>query len=371
MASAEAGLALWRLAACAHERPDVEAAILAGRRWENASPAGMSEEGAAGAEPGVRGVIAAVSGGDEFLARWDEFMERHGHHTRVEYEVANARWCECPDEVLGMVRSYIQGLGAQDRVAEHARLAAERVALGRWCRRRLVSPLKRLLFDALLSKAQSGFLFRENLRSQGVRCARYVRRMLLELGERLVARGVLDARDDIFFLHMEELGPACDGRAGLDARRTVAVRRVEYERNRAITPPPLVVGRFDPDEQARDAFDENTKEFPGLAASPGVACGRARVILRAGADQVLPGEVLVAPFTDPGWTPYFLNAVAIVIDLGGMLSHGSVIAREYGIPAVVNVGGATKVVKNGQMLEVDGNCGRVRIIDAPSDTSHT
>jgi pyruvate,water dikinase len=86
------------------------------------------------------------------------------------------------------------------------------------------------------------------------------------------------------------------------------------------------------------------------------------VILRSGEDRVLPGEILVAPFTDPGWTPYFINASAIVMDMGGLLSHGCIIAREYGIPAVVNVGNATKAIRTGQMIQVDGGRGVVRIL---------
>jgi phosphoenolpyruvate synthase/pyruvate phosphate dikinase len=91
------------------------------------------------------------------------------------------------------------------------------------------------------------------------------------------------------------------------------------------------------------------------------------VILYAGTEQVLPGEILVAPFTDPGWTPYFIPAAGIVMDQGGLLSHGSIVAREYGIPAVVNVGPATKIIKTGQMIQVDGNAGRVRILNEPAD----
>ncbi len=87
------------------------------------------------------------------------------------------------------------------------------------------------------------------------------------------------------------------------------------------------------------------------------------MILRVDTDkQVLPGEILVAPFTDPGWTPYFVPAVAIVMDQGGLLSHGSIIAREYGIPAVVNAGSATKIIKTGQKIQVDANHGVVRIL---------
>jgi pyruvate,water dikinase len=101
-----------------------------------------------------------------------------------------------------------------------------------------------------------------------------------------------------------------------------------------------------------------------LAVSPGVVSGKARVILRADDnEQVQAGEILVAPFTDPGWTPYFIPAAGIVMDQGGLLSHGAIIAREYGIPAVVNVGNATKIIKTGQTIHVDGDRGVVRILE--------
>jgi pyruvate,water dikinase len=100
-----------------------------------------------------------------------------------------------------------------------------------------------------------------------------------------------------------------------------------------------------------------------MAVSPGVVTGPARVIMSYSAEaQVLPGEILVAPFTDPGWTPYFLPAAGIVVDTGGMLSHGSIVAREYGKPAVVNVGPATRIIKTGWQIQVDGNQGKVRIL---------
>jgi pyruvate,water dikinase len=124
------------------------------------------------------------------------------------------------------------------------------------------------------------------------------------------------------------------------------------------------VGRFDPLCCPPDGFDAGARILTGLAISSGVAVGVARVILRSDtSEQVLPGEILVAPFTDPGWTPYFLCAAGIVMDLGGLLSHGSIIAREYGIPAVANVGSATRIIRTGQRLHVDGNRGEVRILD--------
>jgi len=108
---------------------------------------------------------------------------------------------------------------------------------------------------------------------------------------------------------------------------------------------------------------KGARVLKGISVSAGVVRGPARVFLSVDTDeQVLPGEILVAPFTDPGWTPYFVPAAGIVMDMGGLLSHGSIIAREYGIPAVVNVGPATRIIRTGQIIEVDANVGEVRLI---------
>jgi phosphoenolpyruvate synthase/pyruvate phosphate dikinase len=129
-----------------------------------------------------------------------------------------------------------------------------------------------------------------------------------------------------------------------------------------IVPPPLIFGIFDKSVYYKNPEPVSTDEMHGLSVSPGVATGRARVLLRSGGDNVLEkGEILIAPYTDPGWTPYFIPAAGIVMDMGGLLSHGSIIAREYGIPAVVNVGHATRIIRSGQMVTVDGNRGVVKI----------
>jgi phosphohistidine swiveling domain-containing protein len=201
------------------------------------------------------------------------------------------------------------------------------------------------------------------LKSVAVRYWAALRFIILELGERLAARRVLESRDDIFFLSMDEIDPVRRGEAGFKVREVVAARRAEHERNLVITPPKVVVGRFDPGNFVPDAIEESAELLTGLAVSPGVVTGPARVILRANTNErVLPGEILVTPFTDPGWAPYFLPAAAIVMDQGGLLSHGSIVAREYGIPAVVNVGPATKIIHTGQTIQVDGNSGVVRIL---------
>ncbi len=348
MDSAEAGLALWRLAALAHAHADVERALLEGDDFR-----------------ATREVLAGVRGGPECLAAWEAFMDRHGHHARGEIELFNARWRETPDSVLDTLRGHLRAVGTIDPLANHRRSGQERVRLTGECRRRLRNPLKRLAFDFVLANAQRGCKVRENIKSEAVRWLALGRTLLRELGDRLCRRGVLESADDVFFLRQQELEPARSGAAGFDVRAAVARRRAEYERNLTLNPPSLVVGRFDPARHAAEPAAAGSQVLNGVAVSPGVATGPARVVLRSDTDeQVLPGEVLVAPFTDPGWTPYFLRAAAIVMDQGGLLSHGSVIAREYGIPAVANVGPATRTVRTGQLLRVDGNRGEVTVIDA-------
>jgi pyruvate,water dikinase len=346
MDDAQSAMNLWRLALKAHESPDIETAILAGDRWQNTAQK-----------------VSTLQKGDEFLKSWDEFMEHHGHHCRAELELYNPRWYETPDYILGLIRSYITCIGKTDPLENCKKLAYQREQLAASCRRKLRNPVKRLIFNKLLIRSQKGAVFRENIKSKVIRLIAVMRKMLLELGRRFVNKGLLAEIDDIFFLEFEEIFQIAKGRHKFDFRQVVAARRKEYLRWQSITPPKVVVGRFDPDSLVPEVVDTDTDVLKGWAVSSGVATGKARVILRADTDeQVLAGEILVAPFTDPGWTPYFLPAAAIVMNQGSLLSHGSIVAREYGIPAVVNVGPATKIIKTGQTIQVDGDRGVVRIL---------
>jgi pyruvate,water dikinase len=252
----------------------------------------------------------------------------------------------------------------QDARAEHAARAEAAERLAADCRRRLRNPLKRLTFGFLLRQARVGSAVRENTKSEAVRHLAVVRAMLLEVADRLVDRGVLDTRDDVFFLDLDELETITRDTSALDVRSLVATRHRERAINEAMTPPPIVIGGvIDPDDVAAAAAVEPSDVLTGIAVSPGCVRGPARVILRATDDaHVRAGEILVAPFTDPGWTPYFVPAAGIVMDMGGLLSHGSIVARELGKPAVVNVGPATRTIRNGQTIEVDGDNGEVRIL---------
>jgi pyruvate,water dikinase len=337
--NAGAGLALWGLARRANEHACVRAALIQEACFADA-----------------RHRMVGNPDGDAFLEAWDAFMEAHGHHCRGELELFNPRWSETPDAILEQLRSYLDTEPEQDLLARHRRLAKTRAEALVECRRRLRNPIKRALLSFLVSKTRRCSPLRENAKSRMVRCLAAVRRLLLDVGEAAWP----GRSEDVFFLRLDELD-----RLDEDLAETIGRRRAEYERNRAVTPPPVVIGGFDPHRDAALPPADERTTLRGIGVNPGVVEGPARVVLREGSERVRPGEILVAPFTDPGWTPYFLNAAAIVVDMGGLLSHGSIVARELGIPAVVNVGPATRILSTGRRIRVDGARGLVTLLDTP------
>jgi pyruvate,water dikinase len=233
-------------------------------------------------------------------------------------------------------------------------------------------------FETLLKAAQAGGSIREDDHWVVERVFYQMRRLALEFGRRLAEAGVLETADDVFYLSADEL---LDGgsETAPPARERVNERKAEMKRFRRLTPPPML-GTMPPFEvDAGGLFAVGKKmhgigvlppessgdpqALQGIAGSPGVVRGIARVIpTLAEAGKLQPGDVLVAKATMPPWTPLFATAAAVVTDTGGVLSHCAVVAREYGIPAVVGTGRATKTFQDGQLLEVDGDAGVVRIV---------
>jgi pyruvate,water dikinase len=344
----EAGLALWRLAMVANADTGTEATLRSDEPWRL-----------------LQARLAQTCHGSRFLEAWSAFMLEHGHHCRGELELFNARWAETPDYILGMVRGYLDAVDRFDPLENQQRLAAERVLLTEQCQRRLRNPIKRRFFSASLRRAQKLAVNREVWKDQAVRVIVLLRRILLVLGRRLCEQGVLSRHDDIFFLEVAEVHLAATGKAGFDLRNRIRQRRLEYESNQKLSPPPIVVGKYRPGETvAPTAGSERAAILEGIPVSPGIVTGHVRVILRANDhEQILPGEILVAPFTDPAWTLYFVTASGVIMEQGGILSHGSIVAREFGLPAVTNVEAATRLFHTGDWVHLDGNSGRVTILD--------
>ena len=199
-----------------------------------------------------------------------------------------------------------------------------------------------------------------------------LRPLALELGRRLADRGAISAPDDIFYLVTDELNKAIEarkqGKALPEYVQLTAERRELREARKRLHPPGTVP--FDASEDPSVKFketqfvnDPSSNTLRGVPVSPGTVTSEASLITSpAQFDQMQPDSILVCPMTNPAWTPLFAHAAGLVTDMGGILGHGSIVAREYGIPAVVGTGTITQRVKSGQTISVDGDAGTVTIL---------
>jgi rifampicin phosphotransferase len=181
----------------------------------------------------------------------------------------------------------------------------------------------------------------------------------VRVGEELVRAGRLEVAEDVFFITLPEARAALEG---ADTRALVREHRADYEHelSRRHVPRILLSDGAEPTAQTHTAGSADGM-LRGTPASAGLVTAKARVILDPTGARLSPGEILVAPSTDPGWTPLFLTAGGLVMEMGGAMSHGAVVAREYGIPAVVGVPEATERISTGQQITVNGSAGTVSL----------
>ena len=184
---------------------------------------------------------------------------------------------------------------------------------------------------------------------------------LMAEAERLVDAGVVRAPEDVFFLRFEELHDVARTHVAVD-ERLIAARKEAHEAYQALTPPRVLTSEGEALAGAWRRDDVPAGALTGLAVSAGTVEGRARVILDMADAEVEPGDILVTAFTDPSWSPLFVAVKGLVTEVGGLMTHGAVIAREYGLPAVVGVADATRLIQDGQRIRVHGTDGYVEIL---------
>ena len=292
-----------------------------------------------------------------------DFLARYGHRGVREIDLGIPRWAEDPTYLFAVLRGYVDlpEEGAPDRHFAAQAAAGERAA------RELVAQARKAPGGFVQAKRLGFFLgrfrqlggLRETPKFLITWLFQALREMMLAAGDQLVAQGRLECREDTFFLHFTELERLGDG--DLPVARLVAERKREYERELRRPRAPRVV-TSEGEAFYGEPLAADGGGLVGAGASPGVVRGRARVIRDPLGAKLAAGEILVAPSTDPAWTPLFLTAGGLVMEAGGAMSHGSIVAREYGIPAVVGLPEATTRIADGQKIEVDGSRGVVRII---------
>jgi len=333
-------LSLWQLARSIREDASATALML------STAPADLAVRWRDGALP------ASIQTG------LTEFLDRYGERAVAEIDIGIPRWSDDPHHVLGVIANYLRlddDRAAPDAV--FARGAADAAQMIESLVDR-TGTVRRPLTRFALDRARRLAGLREMPKYLMVVAFAQLRAHLARTGQALATDGRISSPDDIFMLSTTE---ARDGLAGTDLHDLVAARRDAYdtELRRRHVPRVLLSDGTEPEATAVPA-DVPDGSLVGTAASAGSITGEARVVLDPVGARLEPGEILVAPSTDPGWTPLFLTAGGLVMEMGGANSHGAVVAREYGIPAVVGVPDATTRITTGDLITVDGTTGTVR-----------
>jgi pyruvate,water dikinase len=368
--------------------------------WDLADRAGVHRDLLLGTPPAE--LAARYLRGDLPDIGLAAFLEAYGHRGVAEADLGVPRWAEDPAPVLAAIANYLRLTDpeqAPGRRFDRAAATAEATLVELTARARRRRPVRGRIAGFLLRRARSLAGLREAGKFAGLYRLQSQRRELMLLGADLAEAGVLAEPGDIMFLTLDEVVAAV--REGADRRDTVAVRRAEYrwESRRRTVPVGLLSDGTDVEAvlsaaaqsaAAQSAASRSADSLPGasvsgvfrdaaslpaagpadagvrgvlrgIGASGGRVTGPARVVRDPATAVVEPGDILVVATTDPGWTPLFLTAAGLVTETGAVMAHGPTVAREYGIPAVISVPGATERIATGQPITVDGAAGTVTV----------
>jgi rifampicin phosphotransferase len=298
----------------------------------------------------------------------DNFLAQYGGRGLAEIDLGRARWREDPTHVFEMLSSYLQidrpefapnVVFAKGEAAAHAALEqmceALRQARRGWLSARLVR------FFASRMRALMGV--RESPKFFAVRLMAAIRWALLSIGEELVRDGELEKAEDLLYLSWEEIDSFAAGTLP-DHRALISERRMAYEREKLRRQVPrLLLSDGRAFYQGLTSSTASADSIHGSPVSPGSVEGQVRIVFNPLQANLKPGEILVCPGTDPSWTPLFLSAGGLIMEVGGLMTHGAVVAREYGIPAIVGVDQATARLKTGQRIRMDGSSGMIEVLE--------
>ncbi|CAN5920012.1 hypothetical protein BH11MYX3_BH11MYX3_34340 [soil metagenome] len=308
--------------------------------------------------------LPAIEGGREARDAIRAYLDTYGMRCAGEIDITRPRWSERPSTlvplILGNVKQFEPGASAR-RFAQGLQEAA--------AKQHEVLERLRALPDGehtaasakeMIDRVRTFIGYREYPKFGMVRRYFLYKQALLSEADRLVDAGVLREKEDIYFLRFEELHDAV--RTQRVDHELVAQRKVAFRSYQALTPGRVLTSDGETIDGAYVRDDAPAGALIGLAVSAGTVEGRARVILDMASADLEPGDILVTAYTDPSWTPLFVAIKGLVTEVGGLMTHGAVIAREYGLPAVVGVQHATRLIRDGQRIRLNGTSGYVEIL---------
>lgn len=305
--------------------------------------------------------LLKVDGGAEFKLELDKFLKDYGMRCSGEIDITKPRWYEEPMQLVSPILSHIRTSAPGEHrekfrqgeiEAQHA--AAEILVQFGFLERTQISRLIKVYRNLLGMREHHKFAVVKHLD--------IYRRAILEEAHGLVQKGILSREDDVFWLSLDELIALEENRFSGSVEDHIAGLKKQYERYEKLTPPRVMTSEGEIISGKLTDREVPEGALVGLPVSAGIAEGVARVVVKLEEAKLNPGEILVAPYTDPGWTPLFTSAIGLVTEVGGMMTHGSVVAREYGIPAVVGIDKATEIIKDGARIRIDGTEGYVQIL---------
>lgn len=317
-----------------------------------------------------RNGLQDINGGDEFLDEFDSFLDRYGSRCPGEIDIGNTRWGESPMSLISSIlavaknsqavgdhrRKHIQ---ANEEAEEAARQIVERVRNTPW------GYFKSIVMKRLVTVFRYRAGMREHPKFTLIRIFYKAKQVIMEEATELVNVGKLDNASDVLYLGLSELHSLLSNTFEGDVNVLIKQRKEQHGKDDKTQPPRVMTSEGEIVNGTRKASNAPEGAIIGTGVSAGVVEGFARIVLSPDTSELEDGEIMVAPFTDPGWTPLFNSAKGLVIVVGGMLTHGAVVAREYGIPAVVGVDNATETIKTGQYIRVNGNEGYIEILPTP------
>jgi phosphoenolpyruvate synthase/pyruvate phosphate dikinase len=308
--------------------------------------------------------LAELSGGPEARDALRAFLARYGMRCVGEIDVTRPRWSERPTTLVPTILTHVRTFapGAAERRFEHGRRHALEKRDDLLERLRALPDGERKASEAarMIDRVRTFAGYREHPKYGMVSRYFVYKRALLAEGDRLVDAQVLRQREDIFFLRLEELAAVVRGERV--AEELLRERKDAFRDHQALAPPRVFTseGEVITGAYRRDDLPEGA--LAGLPVSAGIVEGRARVVLDIAQADLEPGDILVTAFTDPSWTPVFVAIRGLVTEVGGLMTHGAVIAREYGLPAVVGVQEVTRLIRDGQRIRVHGTDGYVEVL---------
>jgi phosphohistidine swiveling domain-containing protein len=302
----------------------------------------------------VRSTLEESPEGKALLVELEAWLQKYGYLSEVGTDIAVPTWKEKPQTLYDLFATLVVNKPVEElsiTKLEDATVPEERpqTKLEQW---RLAQVAPRASLKGAIAEVYARLLA-------------HLRWILVHLEERWLEQGLLTASGDIFFLEVSEIRQLAQDPDHFDPKPIITLRRQKYDHDCQAQIPPLVYGNVLPEEELEPIEPaDGTTQLQGIPGSPGTKEGTVQIVTSLNGEYTINREtVLVVPYTDAGWAPLLVQAGALISEVGGQLSHGAIVAREYGLPAVMNIPGATKKFQNGQRVRVDGTKGSVFVIE--------